>query len=174
MMTRILTISLLILTGIEPAASDPPQGPDLGRPLDAVELSRWDFDVSPDGRGLPQGSGTARAGRRIYADKCLSCHGEEGLGDSGDQLAGARMALTDEWPEKTIGTFWPYAPILFDFTRRSMPMEAPGSLSADEAYAVTAYMLFLNGLVSEDQVLDKNTLAKIEMPNRHGFVTGDP
>jgi len=168
---RILAIILpWTLAGTEVPAADIPHGPGLGQPASAADIAAWDTDVTPDGTGLPSGSGTAEAGARVYAQHCLSCHGENGLGDSGDQLAGAQHKLTDEWPEKTIGTFWPYAPTLFDFIRRSMPMQTPGSLSDDDTYAVTAYLLHLNGIIGLKDVMNSATMPKVQMPNRDGFI----
>lgn len=124
----------------------------------------------PDGSGLPAGQGNVSQGETIYRQKCQSCHGPDGQGGSADQLAGASMMLTDDWPEKTIGTYWPFATTLFDFNRRSMPMQEPGSLSDNEVYAVTAYLLYLNDIVDEKAVLNANTLKKVRMPNRDGFI----
>ncbi len=124
----------------------------------------------PDGAGLPAGNGTAKQGQPLYEQLCIACHGAGGLGNSGDQLAGAQMSLTSEWPEKTIGNYWPYATTLFDFIRRSKPMDRPGSLSAAEVYALAAYLLYLNGIIAEEQPLDAAALAKIRMPNRDGFI----
>ncbi len=124
----------------------------------------------PDGTGLPAGRGNAIQGKNVYSEKCRSCHGPKGEGGSADQLAFARMQLTDEWPEKTIGTYWPYATTLFDFNRRSMPMQAPGSMDDDEVYAVTAYLLYLNGIIAETHILNAKSLAKVIMPNRDGFI----
>lgn len=172
MMTiRIWAITLLwTLAGTEVPGAEIPEGPGLGRPAPAAYIAAWDTDVMADGAGLPPGAGTAEAGTRIYAQQCLSCHGEDGLGDSGDQLAGAQHKLTDEWPEKTIGTFWPYAPTLFDFIRRSMPMRTPGSLGDDDTYAVTAYLLYLNGIIGFKDEMNAASLPKVRMPNRDGFI----
>ena len=126
--------------------------------------------VMPDGEGLPAGSGSVAEGKKVYQGQCLSCHGPLGQGASADQLAGAKMALTDDWPEKTVGNYWPYATTLFDFTRRSMPMQRPGSLSNDEVYAVTAYVLYLNAIIEKDSVLDAKSLLKVKMPNQNGFI----
>ena len=145
-------------------------GPGLGEPATPDEIRRWDWGVMPDGAGLPAGNGTAKQGQPFYEQLCIACHGAGGLGDSGDQLAGAQMSLTSEWPEKTIGNYWPYATTLFDFIRRSKPMDRPGSLSADEVYALAAYLLYLNGIIAEEQPLDAAALAKIRMPNRDGFI----
>jgi len=124
----------------------------------------------PDGEGLPRGTGTAKRGRKVYEKYCISCHGPEGRGGTADQLAGATMGLTSEYPEKTIGTYWPYATTLFDMTRRSMPMQEPGTLTSDEVYAVTAYMLYLNGIIGETEEMNATTLPRVKMPNREGFL----
>ena len=145
-------------------------GPGLGEPATPDEIRRWDWGIMPDGAGLPAGSGTAKQGQPLYERLCIACHGAGGLGNSGDQLAGAQMSLTSEWPEKTIGNYWPYATTLFDFIRRSKPMDRPGSLSAAEVYALAAYLLYLNGIIAEEQPLDADALAKIRMPNRDGFI----
>lgn len=145
-------------------------GPGLGEPATPDEVRRWDWGVMPDGAGLPAGSGTAKQGQPLYEQLCIACHGAGALGNSGDQLAGAQMSLTSEWPEKTIGNYWPYATTLFDFIRRSKPMDRPGSLSAAEVYALAAYLLYLNGIIAEEQPLDAAALAKIRMPNRDGFI----
>ena len=142
----------------------------MGRTATAAEIAALDWGIPPDGAGLPAGSGSARQGKEIYKTHCRACHGERGLGDSADKLAGAEMGLSDEWPEKTVGNYWPYATTLFDFIRRSMPMTNPGSLSANEVYAVTAYILYLNQIVAEDEPLNAQTLPAIEMPNWDGFV----
>ncbi len=164
--------ALLILTlvGIDTPAGELPPGPGLGRPAPADLIAAWDTDIMSDGTGLPPGRGSARAGEALYRIHCLSCHGKGGLGDSGDQLAGAKMELTDEWPEKTIGNFWPYATTLFDFIRRAKPMQAPGSLANDEIYALTAYLLTLNGIIAAGDEMNARTLPLVLMPNRNGFV----
>jgi len=159
-----------MLTGTSSVSAELPLGPRLGEPAGRAELSRRLSVIFPDGRGLPPGQGSASGGKAVYDKHCQSCHGPGGQGASADQLAGARMQLTGEWPEKTIGTYWPYATTLFDFIRRAMPMQAPGSLSDDEVYAVTAYLLFLNGIIAEDEVMDAASLGKVRMPNRDGFI----
>ena len=168
--SSLILISVLTLAGINPCADEVRPGPDLGEPAGNHAVSGLDWGVMPDGAGLPQGGGTAEQGRALYDRLCISCHGPGGLGDSGDQLAGAQMGLTDEWPEKTIGTFWPYAPTLFDFIRRSKPMTQPGSLTASEVYALTAYLLYLNEIIPADKEMNAATLAEVKMPNREGFI----
>ena len=165
-------ISILIATGIgiNPCIAETLQSPNLGKPVSPEEIARWDISVFPDGEGLPEGKGTVKEGEQVYLQQCQSCHGENGLGATADQLAGAQMGLTSDYPEKTIGNYWPYATTVFDVIRRSMPMTAPGSLSNSEVYAVTAYLLYLNNLIKEDAVMDAMTLPKVKMPNFEGFV----
>ena len=146
------------------------QSPHLGQPAGKALVKQWNRDIFPNGKGLPEGYGTAKSGKIVYQTHCLVCHGFEGSGDSADDLAGAMHSLTDNPPDKTIGTYWPYATTVFDFTRRSMPLNAPGILSNNELYAVTAYLLFLNGIIEELEVMNKKTLPKIKMPNRKGFI----
>ncbi len=113
---------------------------------------------------------TAAAGKKVYQQYCLSCHGAEGTGGSAEELAGAKHALTDNPPDKTIGSYWPYSTTLFDFTRRAMPLNAPNSLNNNQLYAVTAYLLYLNHLIAENTLLNASNLPKIQMPNRAGFI----
>ena len=142
-----------------------------GRQATPREIAGWDIDVSPDGAGLPAGRGSVREGAAIYAEQCAACHGGKGDGGPMDQLAGGFGTIFDAKPHKTVGSFWPYATTLFDFVRRAMPLDAPQSLTPDQVYAVSAYVLFLNRIVPEDAVLDATTLPKIEMPNRAGFTS---
>ncbi len=155
------------------ARAQPPQGPELGRPIPVEQLQALPIGAFPDGRGLPAGAGTARQGRILYQRHCQSCHGLEGSGGSAEALAGAGTELNMENPERTIGNYWPYATTLFDFNLRTMPMQAPGSLSAAQAYAVTAYLLYLNGLLEEDAALSAENLPRMRMPNRDGFIPID-
>ena len=142
-----------------------------GRPATPQEIAGWDIDVSPSGAGLPPGRGDVRQGEAIFAAKCASCHGAHGEGKPMVRLVGGIGTLHDKKPKKTVGSFWPYATTLFDYVRRAMPLNAPQSLNPDEVYAVSAYVLFLNGIVAQDATLDADTLAKIKMPNRGGFVS---
>jgi S-disulfanyl-L-cysteine oxidoreductase SoxD len=145
--------------------------PDLGHPATPGEVAVWDISIGPDGAGLPPGSGTPQQGEAVYAAKCLGCHGEKGAGKPNDQLVGGIGTLTGEHaPVKTVGSFWPYATTLFDYVRRAMPFSAPRSLSNDEVYAVCAYILQLNGIIGENAVMNAQTLAKVRMPNRDGFI----
>ena len=146
----------------------------LGQPATPREIAGWDIDVSPGGAGLPPGSGDVKQGEAIFAAKCAACHGPHGEGKPMDRLVGGVGTLRDKKPEKTVGSYWPYATTLFDYVRRAMPLNAPQSLTSDEVYAVSAYVLFLNGIVPENATLDAGNLAKIKMPNRDGFVSAEP
>ena len=143
--------------------------PRLGVALSPEAERQADTLIFPDGRGLPLGSGTVAQGRDLYARSCVSCHGSEGRGGIGGELAGGERDLTRPHPDQNLGTYWPYATTLFDFIRRSMPMLAPWSLSDAEVYALCAYLLYLNGLLPEDARVDGENLGSIDMPNRHGF-----
>lgn len=170
-MNRLLLKSVLIAVGINFACAETPNAPALGQAAAPADVAAWDISVFPDGEGLPVGKGSVSDGEAIYQAQCISCHGENGLGMAyGDQLAGAQMALTSDYPEKTIGSYWPYATTVFDMVRRSMPMTAPGSLTDDEVYAVTAYLLYLNNLIDKDAVMDNTSLPKVKMPNEGGFI----
>ena len=160
----------LTMCAAAPGAAAADAAPRLGRALSAQEAARWDLSVFPDGRGLPVGRGTATQGAGLFAEKCAVCHGPGGRGATAEELAGGTAALTDKSPDKTIGLYWPYATTIFDFTRRAMPMFAPGSLSSDEVYALTAYLLFANGLIAEVDEMNATSLPKVRMPNRNGFV----
>jgi S-disulfanyl-L-cysteine oxidoreductase SoxD len=145
----------------------------IGTPVNATDIAAWNIDVAPDGHGLPPGSGDVATGARIFATKCAACHGAKGEGVIGDRLTGGRGTLASANPVRTVGSYWPYATTLFDYIRRAMPYNAPQSLSADEVYALSAWILNQNGIVPEDTRLDAHSLAAIRMPNRDGFV-GDP
>ena len=140
-----------------------------GHPPD--DIACWDISIGPDGVGLPPGRGTPKQGETVYAEKCVACHGERGAGKPNDQLVGGRGSLSGEQPPvKTVGSFWPYATTLFDYIRRAMPLNAAKSLSDDEVYAVAAYILQLNGIIGEADAMDAQTLPKVQMPNRDGFI----
>ena len=128
-----------------------------------------DVSIGPDGAGLPPGSGTPKQGAEVYATKCVACHGAEGANGINDRLVGGQGTLTSATPVKTIGSYWPYATTVFDYVRRAMPYPAPHSLSDAEAYAVTAYLLHLNGIIGADDLMDATSLPKVKMPNRGGF-----
>ena len=150
----------------------------IGRSPTQAEIDAWDIDIMPDGEGLPEGSGNVADGRTLYATQCKNCHGAEGRGGPFDQLAGrlpndAFPFALDPRAKRTIGNYWPFATTIFDYTRRAMPQDRPGSLSDDEVYALTAYLLYLNELVDENATLDRETLPGIVMPARDRFVPDD-
>jgi len=135
------------------------------------EIALWDISIGPNGAGLPPGSGTPKQGAAVYTEKCLVCHGEKGAGKPNDALVGGRGTLAgDQPPVKTVGSFWPYATTLFDYVRRAMPLNESKSLTNDEVYAVVAYLLQLNGIIGEGETINANTLPKVAMPNKDGFI----
>lgn len=166
MFTRSALYSVALLTVPALAADNHPQ---LGEPLTAAQVEAYNFVVMPDGEGLPDGAGTAAAGKAIYQQHCAACHGANGEGATNDRLVGGRGTIDSAAPVKTVGSYWPHATTLFDFIRRAMPFAAPGSLSDDETYAVTAYVLHLNDIVAENEVLNAQTLPRVKMPNRDNF-----
>jgi cytochrome c len=147
---------------------------DLGRPASAAEIAGWDIDVRGDGAGLPPGQGSVEEGRVLYAAKCAGCHGAAGEGGLADPLAGGVGTLASAKPVRTVGSYWPFAPTVFDYVRRAMPFNAPQSLTADQTYAVVAYVLFLNRLVPADALMNARSLPRVRMPNRDGFIRRDP
>jgi cytochrome c len=146
----------------------------IGSPATAEEIAGWNIDIRPDGKGLPPGSGSVEDGEMMYEQQCASCHGSfgEGVGRY-PVLAGGEGTLTEERPEKTVGSYWPYASTLWDYIHRAMPFTQPQSLTDEEVYAITAYVLYLNDLVEDDFVLTADNLASIEMPNQEGFFLDD-
>jgi S-disulfanyl-L-cysteine oxidoreductase SoxD len=148
------------------------EGPGLGKPIGPGDIAPWNLTIMPDGTGLPAGSGTAAHGAPIFAQKCVACHGEAGKGGVGGAIVGPPVATLDGG--KTIANFWPYATTVFDFIRRAMPYNAPLSLSDQEVYSLTAYVLWLNKLVGENETIDAQTLPKVRMPNRDNFIIRFP
>lgn len=160
-----------------PMASPEPAQPQarLGTPVGETELAAWSIDVrGPDGMGLPAGSGSVAAGKAVFDAQCASCHGAAAAGGPvfGPMVGGIGSFKTDK-RVLTPGSMYPYAPALFDYVRRAMPMNAPQSLSNDQVYAVSAYLLHLNGLVPADAVMTAATLPAVRMPNRDGFIVDD-
>ena len=146
------------------------QAPKFGQPIAPADIAPWDISIGPDGAGLPPGRGTAAQGEAIYAAKCQACHGEKGAGRPNDALVGGKGSLeAGKAPVKTVGSYWPYATTLFDYIRRAMPFLESKSLTNDEAYAVSAYILSLNEIIGKDDVIDAQSLPKVRMPNRDGF-----
>jgi S-disulfanyl-L-cysteine oxidoreductase SoxD len=169
------TLILAVLSGAPlclRAQEAPPYG--LGRAATPQELAGWDIDVRADGQGLPPGSGSVRDGMKVYAERCAACHGDKGEGNPMDRLAGGAGTLASPNPVRTVGSFWPYATTLFDYVRRAMPFNAPQSLTADQIYAVCAYLLYLNQILPAEAIMDAQTLPKVQMPNRNGFTSPDP
>jgi S-disulfanyl-L-cysteine oxidoreductase SoxD len=172
---RIATAVALIAAATAVAQTSRPahaQSPTygVGRPPTPDELKAIDIEVTPDGKGLRHGSGTAAAGKDVYTRRCETCHGPTGKEGPQDVLAGGQGSLATSRPQKTVGSYWPYATTLWDYINRAMPFDHPSTLTADEVYAATAYVLFLNGIVGEHDVLNETTLPQIKMPNRNGFV----
>lgn len=153
----------------------PDHAPDrfgFGSAASDARVALWDIDVKPDGEGLPPGSGSVEEGRRIYEVQCMACHGPTGTEGPNERLV--PDGDWEQWPQgRTVGGYWPYATTLFDYVRRAMPQATPGSLSDDQVYAVSAYVLHLNGLLPADAALDSASLAAVEMPARNRFVPDD-
>src|SRR6201995_2282968 len=164
-----LAVAMLICAGRVEAQS--PYG--IGGAATAPEIAGWNIDVGGEGRNLPPGSGSVSHGSEVFDQQCAACHGAKGERGIGDQLVGGQGTLATPKPVRTVGSYWPYAPTLFDYIRRAMPQNAPQSLSNDDVYAVSAYVLNLNGLLPANAMLDAKTLSAIKMPNRSMFV-GDP
>jgi S-disulfanyl-L-cysteine oxidoreductase SoxD len=146
----------------------------IGQVASPAQIAGWDIDVRADGQGLPPGHGSVRDGEKIFAETCAACHGARGEGKPADRLVGGFGTLATSKPVRTVGSYWPYATTLFDYIRRAMPFNAPQSLTADQVYAVSAYILYLNNVVPENTVLDATSLPTVQMPNRHGFTSPDP
>jgi S-disulfanyl-L-cysteine oxidoreductase SoxD len=147
------------------------EGQKFGQPIAPADFAAWDISLAPDGVGLPAGSGTPTQGAAIYAQKCVTCHGERGAGGPGGALVGGGpLSGGDRDPAKLIGNYWPYATTIFDFTRRAMPWAQPKSLTNDEVYALTAYVLALNKIIGENDAMNAETLPRVRMPNRDGFI----
>ena len=153
------------------AAQSPKYG--VGRPATEEQIRGLGTAIAPDGTGLPDGSGTAAAGREIFAARCSKCHGEKAQGDMGPALVGGQGTLNTAKPLKTVGSYWPYATTVWDYVNRAMPFDQPGLLKPPEVYAVVAYILNLNGIIGSNKVMDAKSLPKVRMPNRDGFVA-DP
>jgi len=163
-----LTLAGLLFTSAASAAD----APKFGKPITEADAATWDISIAPDGKGLPAGSGTPAQGKAIYAQKCAACHGANAEGGAGGPrlFGGIGTLKAPQQPVQTVGSYWPYATMVFDFVRRAMPWDRPKSLSNDEVYASVAYILQLNGLMKEGDVLNKDTIMNIQMPNRDGFI----
>jgi mono/diheme cytochrome c family protein len=173
--------SLLAMTAFvglfaTPARAESPGYYGYGKPASPAEIAGWDIDVrGDDGAGLPPGKGSVIQGAEVYADQCAICHGAFGEGEGRmPKLVGGIGTLKHDRPELTVGSYWPFAPTLWDYINRAMPMQAPRTLSADDVYALTTYILHLNDIVSSDFVADRDSLPKVKMPNRDSFIWTDP
>ncbi len=163
---------VLVVQAFRPAlAQSPTYG--VGRRPTAEELKAIDIEVTPDGKGLKPGSGDASAGKLVYTRRCETCHGPTGAEGPQENLVGGKGSLATAKPIKSVGSYWPYATTLWDYINRAMPFDHSGTLTPDEVYAVSAYVLFLNGIVGEHDVLNQTTLPQVKMPNAKGFVV-DP
>jgi S-disulfanyl-L-cysteine oxidoreductase SoxD len=178
MFTRSAVSSVVGLALSLSAGSAFAEGPDLGKPLDAADIAAWDISILPDGTGLPAGAGTPTQGAAIYAEKCAQCHGPDGKGGvqgiTASPLVGGGPITDISAAQKTIANFWPYATTLFDYIRRAMPWQQPRTLANDEVYALTAYILAQNKLIGENDTLNAETLPRVRMPNRDGFIVRFP
>ncbi len=168
---HLLAASLIVLAPHAAVAADTP---NLGEAATPEQIAAYDVTVDPNGDGLPPGSGTPKQGEAVYLAKCIACHGEKGVGGQADRLSGGQGTIAyakdvDKRPIKTIGSYWPYATSVFAYIRRAMPFAEPKSLTPDELYAVTAYLLQINGIIGENDVMDAKTLPQVKMPNRDGF-----
>jgi cytochrome c len=175
-----LVVGALVACGPAAVAQSPsaPARYGLGRAATAEEIKAIDIDVMPDGRGLPPGSGNVREGAAVYAAKCASCHGAKGEGGTAERLVGRNQGdsfafATNAKLIRTIGSYWPYATTLYDYTFRSMPFMQPGTLTPNETYSVVAFLLYENGVVKEDAVMDASSLPGVVMPAKGHFVVDD-
>jgi mono/diheme cytochrome c family protein len=166
----------LIALGAHLAAAAEPGHFGYGKAATPAEIAGWDIDArGDDGAGLPAGKGSVQRGADVFAEQCAACHGTFGEGEGRfPKLVGGNGTLRDDRPELTIGSYWPFAPTLFDYINRAMPMPMPHTLPADDVYALTAYLLNLNDIVSGDFVADRDSLPKVKMPNRDHFTWTDP
>ncbi len=149
---------------------EPTHSYGLGKTATEREVQAWNIDVAPTGEGLPPGRGTVKEGAALFAANCAVCHGPTGQEGPMDRLVGGVGTLASQKPVKTIGSYWPYATTLYDYIRRAMPFPSPQSLSPNEVYSIVAWLLYRNGIIAEDVVLDAQSLPGISMPNRQGFV----
>ena len=170
--TKIVVNILIILFVENIFADDVFDGvsPQLGVIISDDYVEQVDFVVMPSGEGLPKGSGDALAGKVLYNIHCMACHGPDAKGGINGDLAGGHGTISGPIPKKTVGSYWPYATIIFDYIRRAMPYQSPGTLSNNEVYALTAYILNLNGVIGEDELMTAQTLPKAKMPNSEGFI----
>ena len=171
--SKVAIFSALLLSAMMTDASLA-ETPNLGKPIDEAAIAAWDISILPDGTGLPKGSGTPAQGAVIYADRCALCHGDNGKGGSAAALVSDREIAGISASQKTIKNFWPYSTTIFDFIRRAMPFQMPRSLTDDEVYALTAFILAENKLIGANDTMNAQTLPKVKMPNRENFIIRFP
>ena len=157
--------------GANPSAAP---GTHLGKPIAESDVAAWDISILPDGTGLPPGGGTPEQGSTVFAAKCAVCHGENGKGGTAAALVGGEPLTSGIETAKTVANFWPYATTIFDFTRRAMPWPRPRTLTSDEVYALTAFILAQNKIIGANEAMNAQTLPKVRMPNRDGFIPRFP
>ena len=178
MPTRSRVVAAVGLALLVAAGAGAAEGPNLGKPINPADVEAWDISILPDGTGLPAGAGTSAQGALIYAEKCAQCHGPDGKGGvagvTASPLVGGGPITDISASMKTIANFWPYATTLFDYIRRSMPWQQPRTLANDEVYALTAYILAQNKLIGQNDTMNAQTLPKVQMPNRDGFIVRFP
>jgi len=166
-----LLAPVMALAACVTAAAQTPDYKNVGRTPTAQEVQAMDIAIGTDGKELPPGSGNAKTGARLFNEKCVACHGENQEGSAqAPALVGGKGTLTSLHPKMTAGSYWPFATTIFDYIRRAMPRYAEGSLKVDEGYSLTAFILYRNEIIKEDDVIDATTLPKIKMPNRDGFI----
>ena len=166
--SNLLVPAVLVTVCAAAQAQGPTYG--LGKTPSAEAIQAWDIAIGPQGKELPPGQGTAKEGAAIYARQCAACHGQTGTEGPFNRLVGGQGTLNGDQPVKTVGSFWPFATTLWDYINRAMPDDKPGSLSADQVYALTAFLLYRNGIIRESDLIDAGSLPKVRMPNRNGFV----
>jgi S-disulfanyl-L-cysteine oxidoreductase SoxD len=167
-----LSTILVFLCSLSPLLAAESQYELLGKPaIESQQAPEWNLTISPDGDGLPNGGGNARQGAELFAVKCAGCHGPGGIGGSALALVGEVGSLSSTYPEKTVNSYWPYATTLFDYIRRAMPPSEPYSLTADEVYALSAYILAADDVIPEEHIITHKTLPRVVMPNRYGLIS---
>src|SRR3989454_11836408 len=172
--TVVIAICAAALAACASLQPGPGKPPAFGAAVSAEEIARWDISIPPSGAGLPPGGGSARQGLKVYEEKCQSCHGARGAGKPADPLAGGIGSLAGKTPQRTVGSYWPYANTPVHYVRRAVPITKPLSPTDREGYAVSAYVLFVNGIVGEDVAMNAQSLPRVKMPNRDGFISDWP
>jgi len=168
---ELLVLPVIAVVACVIAAAQTPDYKNVGRAPTAQEVQAMDIAIATDGKELPPGSGNAKTGAVLFTQKCAACHGESQEGSAqAPALVGGKGTLTSLHPKMTAGSYWPFATTIFDYIRRAMPRYQEGSLKVDEVYSLTAFILFRNEIIKEDEVIDATTLPKIKMPNRDGFI----